>query len=156
MAKKNYWLFKSEPESFSINDLEHLPKKTTNWDGVRNFQARNFLKNEIKEGDQVFFYHSNADPPGIAGIAEVVKKGYPDHTAFDKKDHHYDPKSNPAKPTWYMVDIKHIETFKELIGLPVLKEQKALKDMVLLQRSRLSIQPVTEGEWQAILKMAKS
>jgi len=154
MSNKNYWLFKSEPESFSISDLEQ--EKTTNWDGVRNFQARNFLKNEIKLGDQVFFYHSNADPPGIVGIAEVVKEGYPDHTAFDKKDHHYDPKSNPDKPTWYMVDIKHVKTFKELIGLPELKEQKALKDMVLLQRSRLSIQPVTEGEWQAILKMAKS
>jgi len=154
-AKKQYWLIKSEPEVFSIHDLEKAPKKTVFWDGVRNFQARNSLRDKMKVGDRVFFYHSNADPPGIAGIAEVVKEGYPDHTAFDKKDHHYDPKSDPKKPTWYMVDVRHVETFPAPVTLPELKKEKALKDMVLLNNSRLSIQPVTEQEWDYVTKTMK-
>lgn len=155
MAKqKNYWLLKSEPESFSIQDLEKAPKKTTFWDGVRNYQARNYLRDSIKNGDMVFFYHSNADPPGIVGVAEVVKEGYPDHTAFDPKDHHYDPKSNPKNPTWYMVDIKHVKTFKRVIGLDELRDVSALKNMVLLQKgSRLSVQPVTSKEWETISEL---
>jgi predicted RNA-binding protein with PUA-like domain len=150
---KNYWLLKSEPESFSIEDLERAPRKTTYWDGVRNYQARNFLRDSIKVGDLVFFYHSNADPPGIVGIAEVVKEGYPDHTAFDPNDHHFDPKSDKKNPTWYMIDIKHVKTFSRVLGLEELRTVPALRDMILLQKgSRLSVQPVTEKEWLAINK----
>jgi predicted RNA-binding protein with PUA-like domain len=152
---KNYWLFKSEPTSFSIKDLEKAPKKTTFWDGVRNYQARNFLRDSIKLGDMVLFYHSNAEPPGIVGVAEVVKEGYPDHTAFDPNDHHYDPKSDKKNPAWYMVDIKHVKTFDRVIGLDELRTIPALNNMVLLQKgSRLSIQPVTEKEWETIAKVA--
>jgi len=154
-ARKQYWLFKSEPEVFSIHDLEKAPKKTVFWDGVRNYQARNSLRDQVKVGDGVLFYHSNADPPAIAGIAEVVKGGYPDQTAFDKSDHHYDPKSDPKNPTWYMVDVRHAETFVKPITLPELKKERALKEMVLLNNSRLSIQPVTEQEWTHIAKMRK-
>src|SRR3954464_7339565 len=108
---RNYWLVKSEPDVFSFDDLMALPKKTTHWDGVRNFQARNTLRDGMKKGDQVFFYHSSADPTGIAGVAEVVKEGHPAHTAFDPKDPHFDEKSSPDKPTWYMVDIRAVEAF---------------------------------------------
>jgi predicted RNA-binding protein with PUA-like domain len=154
-AKKQYWLFKSEPESFSIQDLEKAPKKTVFWDGVRNYQARNSLRDLVKVGDGVLFYHSNADPAAVVGTAEVVKAGYPDHTAFDKKDHHYDPKSDQKNPTWYMVDVMHTETFARPVTLPELKNERALKDMVLLANSRLSIQPVTEQEWNHINKLHK-
>jgi predicted RNA-binding protein with PUA-like domain len=150
-----YWLFKSEPSVFSIEDLEQAPKKTTFWDGVRNYQARNFLRDEIKPGDGVLFYHSNADPSGIVGVAEVVREGYPDHTAFDKKDPHFDPKSNKANPTWYMVDIRHKQTFPRILSLDELRNVPELKDMTLLQKgSRLSVQPVTAKQWNAILKLA--
>ena len=156
-AGKNYWLMKSEPDVFSIEDLDKAPKKTTFWDGVRNYQARNYMRDSMKVGDMVLFYHSNADPSGIAGIAEVVKEGYPDSTAFDAKDVHYDAKSDPKNPTWMMVDVKHVETFKKLLPLEELRKSAALKDMVLLQKgSRLSVQPVTEQQWQAVLKLAKS
>ncbi|HEY9773125.1 MAG TPA: EVE domain-containing protein [Planktothrix sp.] len=151
-ATKNYWLLKSEPGVFSIIDLEKLPSKTTHWDGVRNYQARNFLRDSIKVGDGVLFYHSNADPSGIVGLAEVVKEGYPDHTAFDAKDAHYDPKSKKDSPTWYMVDIKHVRTFKKILTLEYLHLIPKLKNMVLLQKgSRLSVQPVSASEWEAIL-----
>jgi predicted RNA-binding protein with PUA-like domain len=151
---KQYWLFKSEPETFSIKDLEKSPKKTTFWDGVRNYQARNFLRDSIKAGDQVLFYHSSTEPPGIVGLAEVVKAGYPDHSAFDPEDCHYDPKSDKKNPTWYMVDIKHVKTFSEAITLEALKKVPGLSKMVLLQKgSRLSVQPVTESEWDAIVKL---
>src|SRR5262249_3379533 len=150
---KQYWLFKSEPNVFSIDDLEKSPKKTTFWDGIRNYQARNFLRDTVQVGDGVLFYHSNAYPPAIVGLAEVVKAGYPDHTAFDKKDPHFDPKSDPKKPTWYMVDIKHLETLAKPISIDDLKAVKSLQKMVLLQNSRLSIQPVSEAEWQTIAKL---
>ncbi|MBX9722285.1 MAG: EVE domain-containing protein [Candidatus Obscuribacterales bacterium] len=154
-GSRNYWLVKSEPEVFSIKDLEKAPKKTTFWDGVRNYQARNTLRDSMKLGDLVFFYHSNADPPGIVGVTEVVKEGYPDHTAFDPEDDHYDPKSDKSKPTWYMVDLKHVQTFKHELSLDLLREVKALKNMVLLQKgSRLSVQPVSESEWDAVMKLA--
>jgi predicted RNA-binding protein with PUA-like domain len=155
-SSKQFWLFKSEPEAFSIDDLERALHKTTCWDGVRNYQARNFLRDSIKVGDQVLFYHSNAEPPGIVGIAQVVKDGYPDHTAFDPEDHHFDPKSKRADPTWYMVDIKHVSTFTEPLTLPALKSVKGLQKMMLLQKgSRLSIQPVTHEQWKMILELAK-
>lgn len=150
-----YWLFKSEPSVFSIQDLQSAPSNSTFWDGVRNYQARNFLRDEIKPGDGVLFYHSNAEPSGIAGIAEVTREGYPDHTAFDKKDPHYDPKSNPASPTWYMVDIRYTRSFTRILSLEELRTVAVLKDMVLLQKgSRLSIQPVTAKQWNAIIKLA--
>jgi predicted RNA-binding protein with PUA-like domain len=153
----NYWLFKSEPSVFSIVDLEKAPKKTTFWDGVRNYQARNSLRDQIKLGDQVLFYHSNSDPSGIVGIAEVVREGYPDSTAFDKKDPHFDPKSDQKNPTWFMVDIKHVKTFPRMLSLEELRTVPQLKDMVLLQKgSRLSIQPVAEKEFKAIQKLAGS
>lgn len=155
-AKVNYWLFKSEPSVFSIDDLAAAPKKTAFWDGVRNFQARNFLRDTIKIGDQVFFYHSNSDPSAIVGIAEVVKEGYPDSTAFDAKDPHYDPKSKKDSPTWYMVDVKHKETFAKPLDLTDLRKVAGLENMMLLQKgSRLSIQPVTEKEWNAVVALSK-
>lgn len=154
-SEKKYWLLKSEESCFSIHDLEKAPDKTTYWDGVRNYQARNFLRDSIKKGDQVFFYHSNSEPTGIAGIAEVVKDGYPDFTAFDPDNDHYDPKSNKKEPTWYMVDVKHVRTLKKPLTLEQLKTISDLKDMVLLQKgSRLSVQPVSEKEWLTILKIA--
>jgi len=150
-----YWLVKSEPDVFSFADLQAAPKKTTHWDGVRNYQARNTLRDEMKRGDRCFYYHSNAEPSGIAGICEVVREGYPDHTAFDKKDPHYDPKSKADAPTWYMVDVKAVRPFPRLISLGELREVTALKGMVLLQKgSRLSVQPVTKKEWETICAMA--
>ena len=150
-----YWLVKSEPDVFSFADLQAAPRKTTHWDGVRNYEARNTLRDAMKQGDRCFYYHSNAEPSGIAGICEVVREGYPDHTAFDKKDPHYDPKSKPDVPTWYMVDVKAVRPFPRLISLGELREVTALKGMVLLQKgSRLSVQPVTKKEWETICTMA--
>ena len=151
----NYWLLKSADEVFSIQDLAKAPKKTTYWDGVRNYQARNFLRDSFKLGDLVFFYHSNSEPSAIAGIAEVVKEGYPDHTAFDPDDVHFDPKSDKAKPTWYMIDIRHVETFKKPLPLELLRQIPGLSEMALLQKgSRLSVQPVTAKEWKIITDLA--
>lgn len=157
MVSKSFWLLKSEPDVFSIDDLAKAKGKTTHWDGVRNYQARNFLRDSIKIGDGVLFYHSNSEPSAIAGIAEVVREGYPDHTAFDPKDVHFDPKSKKETPTWYMVDIKHVETFKVPISLERLRLETKLEKMALLQKgSRLSVQPVTKDEWQTVLKIAGS
>ena len=154
-ASRQYWLFKSEPEAFSIQDLAKSPKKTTFWDGVRNYQARNFLRDTVQLGDRVLFYHSNADPLEIAGTAEVVKTGYPDHTAFDPADHHYDPKSDPDKPTWYMVDIKLLQIFPQSVTRQQLQNSATTAGMKVLQRGmRLSIQPVTAEEWQAVHHLA--
>lgn len=151
----SYWLIKSEPDVFSFADLQAAAKQTTHWDGVRNYQARNTLRDEMKRGDRCFYYHSNAEPSGIAGICEVVREGYPDHTAFDKKDPHYDPKSKPDAPTWYMVDVKAVRAFPRLVSLAELREARALHGMVLLQKgSRLSVQPVTAKEWAAICALA--
>jgi len=144
---------KSEPSTFSIDDLKR--DKGTFWDGVRNFQARNFLRDSIKKGDLVFFYHSNAEPSGIAGIAEVVRGGYPDHTAFDPTDQHYDPASKKEEPTWFGVDIRFVKKFDRLLSLEELKKIKGLGKMPLLQRGqRLSVQPVAEREWDIINRFA--
>lgn len=152
----NYWLVKTEPEEFSINDLKSRPGKTEHWDGVRNYQARNFMRDQMKKGDKVFFYHSNCDLPGIVGIATVIREGYPDDTAFDSKDKHYDPKSDPANPRWYMVDVKFVQKFKTTISLKQLKEHKALQSMQLLRKgNRLSVMPVTEKEWNYIINLAE-
>jgi predicted RNA-binding protein with PUA-like domain len=150
----NYWLMKSEPDVFGIDDLASQPRKTEHWDGVRNYQARNMMRDEMKKGDQVFFYHSNCKEPGIVGIAEVVKEGYPDYTAFDPEQKYYDPKSDSDNPRWYMVDIKFVRKFDRTITLQELKQEKALTGMKLLQRgNRLSVMPVSKKEWQHILKM---
>lgn len=151
---RNYWLFKTEPSTFSFDDLLNAPNRTTAWDGVRNFQARNMLRDQVAVGDRVFIYHSSADPTGIAGIAEVVRAGYPDPSAFDKKDSHFDPKSDPKNPTWYLVDVRAVERLPRFITLDELRKVKGLEDMVLLKRgSRLSIQPVKAAEWEIITKL---
>ncbi len=151
-----YWLFKSEPDCFSFADLAAAPDRTTGWDGVRNFQARNMLRDEIKVGDLVLFYHSSVDPKAVAGVAEVVREGHPDPTAFDPKADHFDPKSDPANPTWYQVAIRAVKPIDPPIPLQKLREVKELSGMVLLQKgSRLSIQPVTAGEWKAVMKLAR-
>ena len=146
----NYWLMKSEPAVYSIDDLAR--DKTTFWDGVRNYQARNFLRDQMKKGDLAFFYHSNAEPPGIAGIIRISGEGNPDPAAFDPKDVHYDAGSSQEKPVWFGVEVKFIKKFKTVLPLEKLKTVKGLESMVLLKRGRLSVQPVTEKEWQAILK----
>jgi len=150
-----FWLFKSEPNVFSFDDLLSSKGRKTHWDGVRNYQARNLLRDDIKKGDGVLFYHSNAKPMVIAGVAVVVKEGYPDHTACDPDDKHFDPKSDPADPTWFMVDIKAVAKFDPPLTRDGLMQNKALSNMILLQRgSRLSVQPVRPAEWRAILKLA--
>jgi predicted RNA-binding protein with PUA-like domain len=151
---KNYWLFKSEPTDFSWDDLKMSKSQTTFWDGVRNYQARNFLRDEIKKGDGVFFYHSNADPLVVMGYCEVVKAGYPDHTQFDMDDKHFDPKAKNDNPTWFMVDIKLKKEFKNPVTLDQIKTSSKLMNMRLIQRgNRLSVMPVTKKEWDEILKM---
>ncbi len=148
------WLFKSEPECFSFAHLQAAPDQTTGWDGVRNFQARNFLRDAIKRGDKVLYYHSNAEPPAIAGIAEVVEEAHPDPTAFDPAADHHDPKSDPGNPTWFQVSIKAVAPIDPPLGLPQLRRVPELAAMELLRKgSRLSIQPVTEGEWKAVLRL---
>ncbi len=151
-----YWLVKSEPGAFSWDDLEQAPKRTTHWDGVRNYQARNMMRDDMKKGDLVFFYHSSAEPTGIIGICEVVKEAYPDRTAFDKEDMHFDPKSKEDAPIWYLVDLRAVRRFARVITLTELKEARALAKMALLQRgSRLSVQPVTEPEWKTVCALAE-
>jgi predicted RNA-binding protein with PUA-like domain len=148
------WLFKSEPNAFSLDDLIAMPNQTEHWDGVRNYQARNMLRDQIKNGDKVFFYHSNCKVPGIVGTAKVVRESYPDFTQFDPEDGHYDPKSQEDNPRWFMVDIKFCKQFKSVISLESLKQNPALSDMALVRKgNRLSVMPVTEVEWQAILLM---
>ncbi len=148
----NYWLMKSEPDTFSIDSLAAARGKTAAWDGVRNFQARNFLRDQMKKGDLAFFYHSSCAEPGIVGTVSVVREGYPDHTAFERKHDHYDPDSDPEQPRWYMVDVKLERKFARTITLEELRTHAArLKDMLLLKRgNRLSITPVTQDEWQFI------
>ena len=149
-----YWLFKSEPSEFSIQDLAKAKRKTTFWDGVRNYQARNFLRDEIKVGDRVLYYHSNADPSAVVGVAKVVREGYPDHTAWDPNDKHYDEKSSIDNPRWFMVYIQLETIFKRPMPLPELREIKSLKNMELLRKgSRLSVQPVRKSEFDRIVKL---
>ena len=151
---RRFWLMKSEPRVFSIEDLARSSKQTTCWDGVRNYQARNFMR-AMAAGDRVLFYHSNAEPPTVVGVAEVVRTAYPDATQFDKTSHHYDPASALSAPRWDMVDIQYRQTFKTSLSLDQLRQEPKLKGMVLLQKgSRLSVQPVTEAEWTVVLKLA--
>ncbi|PJZ69799.1 EVE domain-containing protein [Leptospira perolatii] len=151
----NYWLFKTEPETFSIDDLHNSPGEIAPWEGVRNYQARNYLRDQVKKKDLVLFYHSSTKPTAIVGIAEVAKEGFPDHFAFDPKHKYHDPKSNPEKPTWYMVNVKFKEKFSRPITLEELKSHGKLKGMVLLQKGgRLSIQPVTREQFTYICGLA--
>lgn len=154
-ARRRYWLFKSEPSVYSIDDLAEEPDRTTYWDGVRNYQARNILRDEIQRGDRVLFYHSNAKPMAVVGTAEVVRSGYPDHTAWDPRETYYDPKSDPENPRWYMVDVRLLQTFPEPVTREMLAEDRTAAGMMVLKRgARLSIQPVTEREWRAVHKIA--
>jgi predicted RNA-binding protein with PUA-like domain len=147
-----YWLMKSEPDVFSIDDLKAMPQKTEHWDGVRNYQARNMMRDQMKKGDLIFFYHSSCKQPGIVGIAQVVKEGYPDDTAFDPASRYYDPKSDPDNPRWYRVDVKFKRKLKRILSLQELKAMPELEDMPLLQKgSRLSIMPVTAQHWDIVL-----
>ena len=151
---KNYWLMKSEPGAYSIDDLKR--DKKTYWDGVRNYQARNFMRDAMKTGDLVIFYHSNAEPSGVAGSAKVCKEGYPDFTGWDKKDKHYDSASKPEKPAWFMVDVEFMEKFKHFIPLEEIKSTTALKTMMVARRgARLSVQPVEEKHFEIIRKLGQ-
>jgi predicted RNA-binding protein with PUA-like domain len=152
-----YWLFKSEPSCYSFADLMAAPDRTTGWDGVRNFQARNFLRDEIAVGDGVLFYHSSADPPAIAGFAKVVRPGHPDPTAFDPGAEHYDPRSDADHPVWYQVAIRAERAIDPPLELPLLRTVPALHGMELLRKgSRLSIQRVAPAEWEAIVALVRS
>jgi predicted RNA-binding protein with PUA-like domain len=150
----SYWLLKSEPSSFSIEDLAKRPGKKTSWDGVRNYQARNFMK-EMQKGDLAFFYHSSAEEgTGIAGIVKIVAEAHPDTTAFDSKDHHYDPKSDPGKPIWFMVDVRLERKLKRIIPLAELKARRELAGLTLLRPgNRLSVMPVDKKHWDTILRL---
>lgn len=143
---------KSEPGEFSIDDLKKV--KVEPWDGVRNYQARNMMRDEMKKGDLAFFYHSNCDEPGIVGIMTIDREGYPDPTAFDPNDKHYDPKSDPDNPRWYLVDVRYKQKLKSTISLRDLRDKKPLKNMKLLQKgNRLSVMPVSKKEWDYILTL---
>jgi len=152
----NHWLLKSEPETFSIDDLAGRPKKTTAWDGVRNYQARNMLRDSMKKGDTAFFYHSSCAVPGIVGIVGIVRGGYPDETAFDRTHDHYDADSKPDAPRWYVVDVRLERKFARVITLDELRkhEEGALADLLVLKRgNRLSVTPVTKKNWDFILSL---
>lgn len=151
---KKFWLIKSEPDCFSIDDLYASPNQTSAWDGVRNYQARNFMRDEMTIGDELFFYHSNCKSVGIAGIAEVVREAYPDYTAFDPTSEHPDPKSTIDNPRWFMVDVRFKQKFPSIISLHTLKQHPFLYDMPLLRKgNRLSVMPVRLDEWQFILDL---
>ncbi len=149
-----YWLMKTEPGAYSWDDFKKEDDQTTYWDGIRNYQARNFMK-EMKVDDRVFFYHSQVVPPAIMGVAKVVREAYPDHTQFDQSSNYFDPKSSPENPRWHMVDISCEWEFKTPVTLPELRQTPGLENMVLLNNSRLSVQPVTEAEWNIIISLRK-
>lgn len=145
-----HWLMKSEPDEVSVDDVAAMPKQTVSWFGVRNYQARNYMRDQMQVGDPVLFYHSSCPEPGIAGIAKVASTAYPDDTQFDKKSHYYDPKATREQPRWMMVDVKLVKKTR-LIGLPELRNHPELASMIILQRgNRLSITPVTPEEWRFI------
>ena len=147
-----YWLMKSEPDTYSIDDLQSFV--VDHWDGIRNYQVRNFFRDQMQVGDQAFFYHSNCKEPGIVGTMEIVSKAYPDHTAFDPSEKYFDSKSDPENPRWLMVDVRYIKHLNRMITLAELRQQKQIADMKLLQRgNRLSVLPLSKMEWQYILEM---
>lgn len=154
MGSKLYWLIKSEPDVYGLEQLKNDGR--TGWSGVRNYQARNFMRDSMKMGDGVLYYHSNAKPTAIMGIAEVCREGYPDPTQFDSKSEYFDPKSKPGSPTWIMIDVKFVEEFKRPVTLFELKTKKGLEKMMLTQKgSRLSVQPVAPAEWEIICSMPR-
>ena len=145
---------KSEPDVYGIDHLKSAPKKTDTWDGVRNYQVRNMMRDDMKKGDLAFFYHSNCKEPGIAGIMKIVREGYPDFTAFDPKEKYYDPKSDPDNPRWYMVDVRYVRKLKRVITLTELKTHPELEGLPLLRRgNRLSAMPLTQQHWDFILSL---
>ncbi len=151
-----FWLMKSEPDVFSIDDLRQSKGMMSGWDGVRNYQARNFMRDDMRKGDLVLFYHSNAKPPGVVGIAEVIRESHPDHTQFDEQSEYYEPRATEEKPIWFMVALKFKEKFPRLIPIQELKEQKQLDGLSLLQKgSRLSIMPVSRKHWDYVLQLSK-
>ena len=154
----NYWLIKSEPDAFSIDDLKNAPGKKDHWDGIRNYQARNFIRDEMKKGDLAFFYHSNRKPPGIVGICEVVSEAYPDHTAFDPNEKYFDPKSDPENPRWMMVDVKYRRKTRRMISLEEIKQHaERLEGFPLIRKgNRLSIMPVSKDHWEFILDLEQA
>lgn len=152
-----HWLFKSEPSTFSIDDLEKKPSQTSCWDGVRNYQVRNFLRDSIHKGDLAFFYHSSCAQPGIVGIMEIMSEGYPDSSALDPTSPGYDPQDSLVAPRWFMVDVRLKQKFKRTVTLNEIKKHPTLDKMLVSRRgNRLSITPVTEAEWRAILELAKN
>jgi len=154
---KQYWLVKSEPNVFSINDFKKCKNQTTFWDGVRNYQARNYLRDQMKKSDAVLFYHSNTDPLAVVGYCEVVADGYPDHTQFDPENIHYDPKADPDNPTWFMVDLKLVDIFDSAVTIEKIKSHPKLNNMKLIARgNRLSVMPVAKEEFDIIVKMGKN
>lgn len=153
-GERRYWLVKSEPDVFSFDDLLRAPGRTTSWDGVRNFAARNFLRDGMKLGDEVFFYHSSTNPQAIVGICEVAREAYPDPTALDKKHDQYDASSSADEPTWFAVDLRAVAPLARPVTLAELKTRKELAGMALLRIGRLSVSPVTAAEWKTILSLA--
>jgi len=149
-----YWLMKSEPDVFGIDDLANCPNQTDHWDGIRNYMARNYMRDDMNVGDQVLFYHSNAKPPHVIGLAEITSEPYPDHTAWDPESHYFDPKSSPENPRWVMVDVTFKKKFNKMVPLADIKANPALETMMLRTHGRLSICPVTEDQWHEVLGMA--
>lgn len=147
-----YWLFKTEPDAFSIDDLAACPNQTEGWDGIRNYQARNFLRDKVKLGDQVFIYHSSCKQVGIVGLAEVVKEAYPDQSQFNPEANYYDPKSDPNNPRWFMVDVQFKQKFDPMLPLSTIKSMNEIEQLPLVKKGgRLSVMPVEENEWQHLM-----
>ena len=155
MASRNYWLMKSEPDVFSIDDLKNAKNQTSMWEGVRNYEARNFMRDRMKVGDGVLYYHSNATPPGIVGIAEVCSEPYPDPTQFDPDSDYFDPKSTEDNPRWILIDVKYTSHFNKFLDRGILQANPILANMMLFKRNRLSITPVSSEEWEEIIKLSK-
>ena len=153
-GERRYWLIKSEPDVFSFSDLTAAPKRTTCWDSVRNSSARNFLRDGMKRGDLCFYYHSNADPSAIVGICEVVREGYPDPTSWDPAHDYFDPKSDPAHPTWFMVDVQAVRPLTRAVSLNEIKAEPRLAEMALVRTGRLSVVPVLAHEWETVIAMS--
>jgi len=157
MSATKYWLMKSEPDVYSLDDLRMDEGQTTYWEGVRNYQARNMMRDDMKVGDGVLYYHSNAKPPGVAGVAEIVREGYPDFTSWDPEDHHFDPKSSEENPRWFMVDLRFVEQFADLVSLSELKEEAGLDGLGVTRKgNRLSVQPVSLEHFEHIVAMGRA
>jgi predicted RNA-binding protein with PUA-like domain len=154
MALKKFWLMKTEPESFSIKDLKK--KEIEHWDGIRNYQSRNFIRDDMRVGDRVLVYHSNANPPGVAGLAEICRAAYPDFTAWDPESPYFDPKSDPENPRWFMVDVRFVEEFPETVSLEDLKQTPELEGMMVIRKGmRLSIQPVEKPHFEKVVQLGR-